>query len=94
MPIAFEEKTICSWASKASHVYLEYTGCQRHPLFEFLEISHLGTFYAIVAGHSGMGGPVGILVGFELRVSGHSLKPTEYKSIILCSKSYIFMVKN
>ena len=44
--------------------------------------------------HSGMGGPVGILVGFELRVSGHSLKPTEYKSIILCSKSYIFMVKN
>ena len=46
------------------------------------------------AGHSGMGGLVGILVGFELRVSGHSLKPTEYKSIILCSKSYIFMVKN
>ena len=44
--------------------------------------------------HSGMGGLVGILVGFELRVSGHLLKPTEYKSIVLCSKSYIFMVKN
>ena len=46
------------------------------------------------AGHNGTGEPVGILVDFELRVSGYSLKPTEYKSIVLCSKSYIFMVKS
>ena len=45
-------------------------------------------------GHSGMGGLVGILVGFELRVSGHSLKPTEYEYIVVCFKSYVFMVKN
>ena len=44
--------------------------------------------------HSGMGGLVGILVGFELRVSGHSLKPTEYEYIVVCFKSYVFMVKN
>ena len=28
------EKQICSWASEASHVYLEYIGCRRHPLCE------------------------------------------------------------
>ena len=50
--------------------------------------------FQIEAGHSGMGGLVGILVGFELRVSGHSLKPTEYEYIVVCFKSYVFMVKN
>ena len=28
------EKQICNWASEASHVYLEYIGCRRHPLCE------------------------------------------------------------
>ena len=30
------EKQICSWASEASHVYLEYIGCRRHPLCEYV----------------------------------------------------------